>query len=94
MTQAALLETNEAYLYEAIRRLRPRWLRVRSQDFEGRIIAARVFVDGSPRGDPSVLGQIQVMDVADVRFLSTIDAATLYGTLAGLGGAIVVRTSG
>jgi len=33
-----------------------------------------------------------VMDVADVRFLSTIDAATRYGTLAAIGGVILVRT--
>ena len=92
MTRDDLLETNEAYLYEAIQRLRPRWLRVRSQDFEGRVIAARVFVDGSPRGELGVLRQMLVIDASDVRFLSALDAATLFGTLAGLGGAILVRT--
>lgn len=92
LTRADLLETNEAYLYEAIQRLRPRWLRERSPDFEGRVIAARVFVDGSPWGELGVLRQMPVMDATEVRFLSAIDAATLYGTLAGLGGAILVRT--
>lgn len=90
LTKADLLETNEETLYEAIRRLRPRWLRPRGGNLDGRTLA-QVFVDGSPRGDVNALGQIRVIDVADVRFLSTIDAATRYGTLAAIGGAILVR---
>lgn len=93
LTQADLLETNEETLYEAIQRLRPRWLRARGANFEGRTLP-QVFVDGSPRGDASVLRQIRVLDVTDVRFLSAIDAATLYGTLAAAGGVIQVRSGG
>ncbi len=93
LTRADLLETNEETLYEAIQRLRPRWLRARGANLEGRTLP-QVFVDGSPRGDASVLRQIRVLDVTDVRFLSAIDAATLYGTLAAAGGVIQVRSGG
>ena len=91
LTKADLLETDEEILYEAIQHLRPRWLRPRGGNLDGRTLA-QVFVDGSPRGNVNALGQIRVMDVADVKFLSTIDAATRYGTLAAIGGVILVRT--
>ena len=91
LTQADLQETSEETLYEAIQRLRPRWLRARGANLEGRTLP-QVFVDGSPRGDASVLRQIRVLDVTDVRFLSASDAATRYGTRAGTDGVILVRT--
>ena len=91
LTRADLLETDEAILYEAIQRLRPRWLMAKGANLDGRT-RAQVFVDGSPRGDVSSLYQIQVLNVSEVKFLSTIDAATLYGTLAAIGGAILVQT--
>jgi len=93
LTQADLLETNAETLYEAIQQIRPRWLRARGANLAGRTLA-QVFVDGSSRGDVTALRQIRVMDVTDVRFLSIIDAATRYGTLAAIGGAILVRTGG
>ena len=93
LTRADLLETSEETLYEAIQRLRPRWLRARGANLDGRTLP-QVFVDGSPRGDASVLRQIRVLDVTDVRFLSAIDAATVYGTLAAAGGVIQVRSGG
>ena len=93
LTQADLLESNEPYLYAAIERLRPRWLRVRGQDALGRTIVAQVFIDGSPRGELSILRRMEVVGVTDVRFLSAPDAATLYGTRAGIGGVILVRRS-
>ena len=92
LTRADLLETEQATLYDAIRRLRPRWLRARGTDFAGNSLVAQVFVDGSPRGVIDVLRQIRVMDITDVSFLSATDAATRYGTRAGTGGTIIVRT--
>ncbi len=93
LTREDLLGTGEANLYEAIQRLRSRWLRPRGANLAGRTLA-QVFVDGSTRGDVEALRQIRVLDVVDVRFLSTIDAATQYGTMAGIGGAVVVRMGG
>ena len=92
LTQADLLETSEANLFEAIQRLRPQWLRARGSNFEGRARAPTVFLDGSRRGEVDFLQQIDVSDVLDVRFLSSADAATIYGTTTGTGGAIQVRT--
>ena len=92
LTQADLREANEAILYLAIQRLRPRWLMARGQDLAGRTMAARVLLDGSPQGELDVLWQMQVMGVTEVRYFSAPDAATLYGTLAGTGGLILVRT--
>lgn len=92
LTHSDLLTTSEANLFEAIQRLRPQWLRARGSNFEGRARAPTVFLDGSRRGDVEFLQQIQVADVLDVRFLSSADAATIYGTTTGTGGAIEVRT--
>ena len=94
VTRADLLETDQATLYDAIQRLRPRWLRARGTDFSGQSLVAHVFVDGSPRGEISVLRQIRVVDITDVNFLSATDAATRYGTRVGIGGAILVGTRG
>jgi hypothetical protein len=91
LSQAELVETDEEILYEAIQRLHPRWLRARGGNLTSRT-PVQVFVDGTQRGDVNALREIRVLDVADVRFLSAIDAATLYGTLAAAGGAILVRT--
>ena len=76
LTRADLLETDEAILYEAIQRLRSRWLRARGGNLTSRT-PVQVFVDGTQRGDVNALRDIRVLDVADVRFLSAIDAATL-----------------
>ena len=93
LSRAELVETDEEILYEAIQRLRSRWLRARGGNLTSRT-PVQVFVDGTQRGDVNALRDIRVLDVADVRFLSAIDAATLYGTLAAAGGAILVRTGG
>jgi hypothetical protein len=92
LSQADLLEANVTTLYDGIERLRRRWLRSRGENFAGRSRVPTVFVDGSARGDLDVLRGIPVTDVVDVRFLSASDAATRFGTTAGTGGAILVRT--
>ena len=61
-------------------------------DSGGRPMVARIFVDGSPRGELSFLRGMQVVGVTEVSFLSAADATTFYGTRAGLGGVILVRT--
>ena len=53
---------------------------------------AQVYLNGSSRGGIDILRQISLQDVADVRFLSASDAANRYGTTAGTGGVIEVRT--
>ena len=71
---------------EAIRRLRPTWLRVRS-----RSMPAVVFVDGVRRGGVEVLRDFRASEVVEIRRRSGTDATTLYGTGVG-GGTIEVQT--
>ena len=61
--------------YQAIQRLRPRWLQSRGTIF------ANVFIDGSERqGGLEALKGLPVADISDIRFLSASDATTRYGT--------------
>ena len=92
LTQAELETTREANLHDAIQRLRPQWLRERMSGLSGARRFAQVYLNGSPRGGIEFLRQISLQDVADVRFLSASDAANRYGTTAGTGGVIEVRT--
>ena len=71
---------------DAIRRLRPTWLRVRS-----RSSPPVVFIDGVRRGGVEVLQNFQATQVVEIRRRSGTDATTLYGTGVG-GGTIEVRT--
>lgn len=66
--------------YEAVQRLRPRWLQTRGggTDASGNLPAT--FVDGSPRGDFTALNSIPVTNIRSIRYLSARDATTLYGT--------------
>jgi len=61
--------------YQAIQRLRPRWLQSRGTIF------ANVFIDGSERqGGLEALKGLPVADIGEMRFLSASDATTRYGT--------------
>jgi len=77
--------------FDAIRRLRPRWLRSRASGSTGTQTLPIVVLDGSRYGDTSALASIRVSDVEEMRFLSARDATTRYGTGA-TGGAIVIES--
>ncbi len=67
---------------EAVRRLRPNWLRVRGQATFNRQGSAgiRLYVDGRPRDDISELGRIPTTDILEMRFMNGREATTRYGT--------------
>lgn len=92
LTRDELIASNETDVFNALQRLRPAWLRVRGQTSFAGTTTVTVFVDGSPRGDVSDLRGMQVTDVVEVRYLSPSDAAFQFGTLAGSGGTISIRT--
>lgn len=93
LTQEELAATGEVDLYRVIERLRPRWLRARGQtSVTGGATVVMLFVDGSPRGDVSQMRGMRVVDVLDITFLSASEATFRFGTLAGSGGAVAVRT--
>ena len=90
LTHEELVETGEPDLQQALQRLRPAWLRPRGQTISGRQVA--VFIDGTPRGDVSQLRGLQIMNVVEVTFVTASEAGFRYGTLAGAGGVIDVKT--
>ena len=92
LTYENLIETGENDLYMIIERLRPRWLRPRGQTSFTATTVVTLFVDGSPRGDVSQMRGMIVTDILDVTYLSASDAAFRFGTLAGSGGTISIRT--
>ena len=80
---------------QALRRLRPNWLRVRGQGTFSRQAYAgiRLYVDGRRRNDIFELERIQTSDISEMRFLTGREATTRYGTDHG-DGAILVETKG
>lgn len=85
ITRAELSEYTFPSTYDAIRRLRPRWLQSRGGG------APEAILDGTRLGGPDQLRSINVVDIVSIRYLSASDATTRYGT--GFpNGAIEVRT--
>jgi hypothetical protein len=93
VTNADLLESSETDAYMALERLRPRWLRARGQSSFAGGTVVMLFVDGSPRGDVTNLRGIPINDIRDITYLSASEAAFQFGTMAGNGGALSVRTA-
>lgn len=88
ITQEELQTVSNLSVYDAVRRLRPAWLRVRSA-------AAQpvVFVDGARVGDVNVLNSYRAAEFVEIRHRNGRDATTLYGTGVG-GGTIELSTRG
>ena len=79
-----LMELQQLDAYQAIQRLRSRWLTSRGGS------TPALFVNGARRGGGlSDLRSIRASDVAEMEFLSASDATTRYGTNMD-GGAILV----
>ncbi len=91
LSDPALVSTN---LYEAVRRLRPRFLNARGPSGIANPSAGvvQVSVDGGPLSSASVLQNFLPNSVREVRFLSSADAAQRFGTTANGGGVILVRS--
>lgn len=85
IARSELAEVPNYTALEAVRRLRPAWLRVRggggplSSNVAG-MYEIRLHLDGSPQQDLAVLDRIQASDVREMRFLSGPDATTRFGT--------------
>lgn len=67
-------------VFEAIQRLRPRWLRSRASGSGGTQTLPAVFLNGSRYGNIGSLQSMRVNDVEDIRFINSRDATTRYGT--------------
>ncbi len=79
-----------ANLYDAIRYLRPEYLKIRAQGSTSLVPVA--YVNGLRVVDPTSLRNIPVRDVAEVRWVRPNLTSPLYGSNHHLGGGIFVRT--
>lgn len=82
ITEADLEGMDQLSAYEAIRRLKPTWLRYRGQSVllgPGRE-GLRIYVDGTYFGDAETLGNLRVQNVQEIRFLDARQATLRFGT--------------
>jgi hypothetical protein len=92
LTAAELGAASEASVYEAVRRLRPRFLQSRGPTSVSLPSAGpAVWVDGTLMGGVEWLSWLLPRDVVTIRRLSAWDAATMYGSRS-TDGVIVVTT--
>jgi hypothetical protein len=84
-------EDDNAYLI--VRRVRPTWLRPRSQESISGAppTFAQVFLDALQIGDANQLYTIAAAQIERIEYMSALDATTRYGT-GYAGGVIIVRT--
>jgi hypothetical protein len=83
ISQEELVEFPSGTAYEAIERLRPRWIRSRgvsstrpgaTPDY------AAVFIDNAPVGGLEALYRVSIRDIDYIEYMSASDATTRYGT--------------
>ncbi|MGY8776880.1 MAG: hypothetical protein ACKVIN_02030, partial [Longimicrobiales bacterium] len=74
--------------FQAIERLRPRWLQSRAGAGADPPV---LYVDGARRGATSDLASMRASEIEQMEFMSASDATTRYGTGHG-GGAVQVTT--
>ncbi len=87
------ISPDDGNAYLIVRRLRPAWLRPRSQESitgQGPTFA-QVFVDETQVGDVDYLYRISATQIDRIEYLSALDATTRFGT-GYAGGLIIVRT--
>jgi len=76
---------------DAIRRLRPDWLRVRGATSTASGASIVVYVDGIRVGGTEALGSMSIEGVVELRRLSPTDATTRWGTGHSAGAIEVIR---
>ena len=93
LTAEELREVPVTSVYDAIRRLRPNWLRVRSAPTAGNPVPERpvVYVDGVRAGSVGILRDMRREHVVRIEYLDPNDATNRYGT-GHTGGALLVAT--
>lgn len=93
ITAEELRAEPQGTLYEAVQRLRPRWLQNRgiTSARAMRPTPPQVYMDNAPMGSVGAMRGISVADVEQVQFMNANDATTRFGT-GHDGGAILVST--
>jgi outer membrane receptor for ferrienterochelin and colicin len=82
LTAEDLRRTDVGNVYDALRRLRPQWLRARGS---ASLVAPRgtepiVYVSGIRRGELRTLQNVNIETVSRVEFVDARDATTRFGT--------------
>lgn len=93
LTQEEIARVNASTAFDAIRQLRPEFLRTRgggSIQNPGQEYAV-VYINGVRAGDLNALNSVRASDVQEVRYMSASEATTRYGT-GHAGGVIEIRT--
>ena len=95
ITQAELAELPpEMNAYQAVRRLRPTWLRARGPaNFDG-AAAIRVFMNGVHVGTVQFLETRPLDGITEIRFYNAADATTRWGSGVAAGAIEVITTQG
>jgi hypothetical protein len=78
LTAREIASTPAVDAYDAVQRLRPNFLRSRSTASTSNAYPV-VYVDGLRKGGVEYLRVIRAAEVAEIRYLSAIDATTRYG---------------
>lgn len=92
ITGEQLMATNQSNLFQALQNIRPQWLRSRGSASLSGPTQVMLFVNEAPYGTVNDLSSIPIDAVQDVRFLNASEAGSRYGTAAGAGGLLLVRT--
>jgi hypothetical protein len=87
ITLQELNEVSDRSAFDAIERLRPRWLTVRGRNGS----LPGVIWDGRPNYRIEVLRSMPLEQIKEMAFVSAIDATTMYGT--GYSGGAIQVTS-
>jgi hypothetical protein len=93
LVKADLEGMDHLSVYQALRRLKPQWIRNRGQAVitdPGRE-SLRVYMNGAPYGRAASLTQIQIRNVEEIQFLDSRRATLRFGTDHTLG-AILIKT--
>jgi hypothetical protein len=95
LTREEIAEIQVANLYDAVDRLRPRWLLIRSQRSMTGPTEIVVFMNRSLLGGPEVLRQFNPADVIRLRYLDGPSASAQLNGLSGraIEGAIIIEVS-
>ena len=85
---------NSGDALEAVRRLRPRFLATRGSGSIKATDAGSVHVslDGGPLQGVSFLSRLRPGEIAEIRYLSSSEAAQRFGTSAGTGAVMLIKT--
>ena len=96
LTTKDLLDTRAANVYDAVRRLRPRWLRARGmgRSRPGYEPVVKVYMESQFMGEVGVLRTLEPDAVEQIRFFNASEATTRFGTDHEGGVIVLVRRRG